>query len=289
MSTKIEWATEVWNPVTGCNLVSSGCTNCYAMHQAHRMAAHPNEKVAGRYRGTTRLDANGKPIWSGQILTHEDTLNKPLSWRKPRRCFVNSMSDLFHESVPFDFIAKVWVVMKVAKEHTFMILTKRPKRMYDFLNWNGAADIIPGFGFSVKPGDVLHNVWLGISAEDQDTYYERARHLNACRATVRFLSLEPLLSPIYDIAYPTDWIIVGGESGKNARPLHPNWVRSIRRHCLKTDTPFFFKQWGEWVDWRDTDDVEQARFDDGLIVYRVGKHKAGHLLDGFKEMAKPKP
>jgi len=219
----IEWTDATWNPVAGCSILSPGCTNCYAM----RMAARLDAMGVAKYAQLTRR-SGGRAVWTGKVRVDPASLDAPLLWRKPRMVFVNSMSDLFHDGVPFDYIAKVWKVMAQADRHTFQILTKRPARMAEL-----SRDL-----------PTLQNVWLGTSVESAD-YITRLDALRATRAAVRFVSFEPLLSSVAgadltDIA----WAIVGGESGPKARPMEKAWVKEIRRACRKTRTAFFFKQWG---------------------------------------------
>jgi protein gp37 len=208
----IEWTESTWNPVTGCTKISTGCKHCYA----ERMAL--------------RLKAMGQPNYiNGFKLTlHEQTLELPLTWKQPQMIFVNSMSDLFHEDVPLEFIVKVFEVMKKASWHTFQILTKRSKRLINLdsqLNWPD-------------------NVWMGVTVENQD-YDFRISDLRYSHSRVKFLSLEPLLGPISGLNLNgIDWVIVGGESGPGARPVEKSWVTDIRDQCLVSNTPFFFKQWG---------------------------------------------
>ena len=219
----IEWTDATWNPVAGCTVLSPGCKHCYAM----RMAARLDSMGMRKYKDLTRNSGRG-PIWNGAIRYDEATLDIPLRWRKPRLVFVNSMSDLFHADVPEWFIVRVWKTMAAAPQHTFQILTKRPERMRTL----------------TQRFDVLPNVWLGTSIETSD-YLWRLQELRATPATVRFASFEPLLGPLSD-ADLTDihWAIVGGESGPNARPMVPRWVRSLRDQCVTQDVAFFFKQWG---------------------------------------------
>ncbi len=246
MSTGIEWTDETWNPVVGCTRVSPGCQHCYAERMAKRLSKNPSTP---QYAGT--VDDNGR--WTGQVNLVESALLKPLSWRKPRMVFVNSMSDLFHESVPDEYIDKVFAVMAQAHHHTYQVLTKRPERITE---WAAGAHLrmtrcfrnFHDYTESVGPWP-LPNVWLGTSAENQATLDERLPHLLATPAAVRFLSLEPLLGPI-DVRGRLDgidWVIVGGESGPGAQPMHPDWVRSIRDACVEAEVAFFFKQWGEWL------------------------------------------
>ena len=295
--TKIEWADRVWNPVTGCTKVSEGCRNCYA------------ERLAGRFWKDRKFT---------EVRIHPLRLEQPLSWKKPSRVFVNSMSDLFHPGVDHDFIGDVFRVMEKTPQHTYMILTKRPKEMLYWFNLMNAERYLP-------------NVWLGVSVEDQKSADERIPLLLKAPAAVRFMSCEPLLGPVnlwkfatreetfgsmYDHrgSYPfyqqlgfenkpikyhegIDWGIVGGESGPNARPMHPDWARSIRDQCFDAEVPFFFKQWGEWQWTNERLEVQRLANGEkerkltsinvpGAIGYNhewfrwVGKKKAGRLLDG---------
>lgn len=227
----IEWTESTWNPVTGCTKVSPGCAHCYA------------ETFAERFRGVL-----GHPYEVGFDLTlRPERLELPLHWREPRRVFVNSMSDLFHEGVPENYIAKVFATMERAHWHTFQVLTKRPER---------AAAI----------GDDLcwpPNVWLGTSIELQ-RWTTRLDSLRRTPAAVRFLSCEPLLGPLDLDLSLVDWVIVGGESGHGARRMDPDWARGIREQCRAAQVPFFFKQWGAY----------------DSSGKRVGKKKAGRQLDG---------
>lgn len=245
---KIEWTDETWNPVLGCSKVSPGCQNCYAVTMSHRVESMGNPN----YTGLTVKHPNGQRDWSGKVVCLEDRLAIPLKWKKPRRIFVNSMSDLFHEDVPESFIRAVFSVCASARQHKFQILTKRPERMREILDrikYDMLA-IRPGYGAK------LPNVWLGTSVENQQTADERIPHLLQTPAAVRFLSCEPLLGPV-DLRpswlnptrqnnNPISWVIVGGESGPKARPMHPDWARSLRDQCQAANVPFFFKQWGEW-------------------------------------------
>ena len=214
--TTIEWTDATWNPVTGCTKISAGCDHCYA------------ERFSERFRGTL-----GHPFKTGFDLTlRPERLERPLRWRAPRMIFVNSMSDLFHKDIPKGFIDRVFSTMERASWHTFQVLTKRSSLMRDFLrNRYGAA-----------PGPV--HMWFGVSVEDA-TKISRVRHLRDAPAGVRFLSIEPLIGPIGTLDLSgIDWVIVGGESGPGARPMRPDWVRSIRDQCLDAHVAFFFKQWG---------------------------------------------
>lgn len=222
-ATTIEWTDATWNPVAGCTIVSPGCANCYAIRMAARLSAMGQAK----YRGLTRSTVRG-PSWTGKVVCDEASLDVPLRWRKPRFVFVNSMSDLFHADVPEPFIRRVWNTMTAAPQHTYQILTKRPRRM------RAIAERL----------DRLPNVWLGTSVETSDHLW-RIRELQATRAAVRFVSFEPLLGPVNDAPLAgVHWAIVGGESGPSARPMASDWVRSIRDQCAEQNVAFFFKQWG---------------------------------------------
>jgi protein gp37 len=209
----IEWTEATWNPVTGCSKISTGCANCYAQRMAKR------------------LQAMGQPNYADgfALRTHEHMLELPLTWKRPQVVFVNSMSDLFHEAVPFEFIERVFAVMREAEWHTFQVLTKRSRRLRElapFLDWPD-------------------NVWMGVSVEDARAM-SRVGDMRASEGpVVKFLSLEPLLGPLPGLNLSgIDWVITGGESGPGARPLDPAWVRDVRDVCLAARAPFFFKQWG---------------------------------------------
>ncbi len=211
-SSKIEWTETTWNPVTGCSKVSSGCLNCYAERMAHRLRAMGNPNYRNGF----------------DVTLHPHLLDAPVSWKRPRMIFVNSMSDLFHEEVPIEFIQAVFATMERAHWHTFQILTKRSRRLVELatlLSW--------------PP-----NVWMGVSVEDMDVA-SRVDDLRSVGAEVRFLSLEPLLGPLSALNLGgIHWVIVGGESGPRARPMDPDWVVDIRDQCDAVGVPFFFKQWG---------------------------------------------
>ncbi|WP_334543978.1 DUF5131 family protein [Rhizobium leguminosarum] len=222
--TSIEWTDATWNPVSGCTIMSAGCTNCYAMRMAARLEAMGLEK----YRGLTRK-TGGRAKWTGDIRLDETALNIPTTWSKSRNVFVNSMSDLFHPSVPTGFVGRVWDVMARTERHTYQILTKRPDRMNEVLR----------NGFPVLP-----NVWLGTSVED-DRVLHRLDELREIPAAVRFVSFEPLIGSVSQGSLKgIHWAIVGGESGPHARPLDPSWVDEIFNMCSDADAAFFFKQWG---------------------------------------------
>jgi len=228
----IEWTEATWNPVVGCTKVSSGCANCYAERMSNRLAAMARSDVSrGRDPGRKSsylhvIDDRGR--WNNSVFLVDGALDAPKHWRSPRVIFVNSMSDLFHEDVPADFIASAFEVMQHCPQHTFQVLTKRPERARDL------ADDLPW------PG----NVWLGTSVEDRSVI-GRIRQLAEVPASVRFLSVEPLLGPLPGLHLAgVDWVIVGGESGPGSRPVKIAWVREIRDRCVQHGVPFFFKQWG---------------------------------------------
>jgi protein gp37 len=209
---KIEWTESTWNPVTGCTKISPGCNHCYAE------------------RMTRRLQAMGQPNYLNGFkpTIHERTLDLPLSWKKPQRIFVNSMSDLFHKDIPDEFILKVFDVMKRAHWHLFQVLTKRSERL---------LELTPRLPWA-------KNIWMGVTVENQDCAF-RIDHLRQTRAFIKFLSMEPLLGPVRNLHLADlDWVIVGGESGPGARPMESNWVIDIRNQCHRSNVLFFFKQWG---------------------------------------------
>ena len=212
VKSSIEWTESTWNPVTGCSKISPGCSNCYA----ERMAK--------------RLQAMGQPNYRNgfKVTLHKHIMDIPLQWKTPQLVFVNSMSDLFHEDVPFKFIQNVFEIMGKANWHIFQILTKRSHRIIELnseIEW--------------KP-----NIWLGVSVETQDYTY-RIDHLKQTNAKIKFISFEPLLGHISNLNFNgIDWVIVGGESGPKSRPMHQSWVEEIQIQCKKSEIPFFFKQWG---------------------------------------------
>ncbi|MER9870266.1 phage Gp37/Gp68 family protein [Mesorhizobium sp. M0136] len=365
----IEWTDATWNPITGCSIVSPGCTNCYAMKLAGTRLKHIDSR-----KGLTRDTVIG-PVWSGEVRLNRQWLHQPIAWKKPRKIFVCAHGDLFAENVPDEWIDRVFAVMALAPRHTFQVLTKRSKRMREYLTqrdsrqrWRKDAvevagmnmvmeGVIPQARATVWP---IPNVWLGVSAERQKEADDRVPELLATPAAIRFASAEPLLGPIRfdrigewtdtfqdcgghpDPHWPTnaqdatwlnalvgemgaeardpsgkrlgdidvglrheggklDWIIVGGESGHNARPMNPAWARSIRDQCAAASVPFFFKQWGEFgpafnldlrptgLPWsgeaqtavaRGTATAEQA-------TRRFGKRRAGRLLDGVEHNSMP--
>lgn len=363
----IEWTDATWNPIVGCDIVSPGCTNCYAMGIAARIERMAHGET--HYAGSTKT-VKDKPVWTGKLaLAPDHILTAPLRWRKPRRIFVNSMGDLFHKSVPDEWIDPVFAVMALTPHHTHQVLTKRSDRMRKYLSHGDFAGNVrswlndrgPGLGLTdqqivaacaaISDGP-LANVWLGVSAEDQKRADMRIPDLLATPAAVRWVSAEPLLGPIDFSRYlwPVhgwwrsphrsyaeakaagavhglkrqalvsaharflDWIVVGGESGAGARPMHPDWARSIRDQCKAAVAPFFFKQWGNWAEFydRDRDDPDWRRcptldnqmgpgaeryhnlaggigfHGERVVAMRnVGKKNAGRLLDGVEHNAMP--
>lgn len=334
-TTTIEWTDSTWNPVTGCTKVSPGCDNCYA------------ETFAERWRGVP-----GHHFENGfDVQLRPTALTMPLRWRKPRRVFVNSMSDLFHKDVPDAYIARVFAVMALTPQHTYQVLTKRHGRMRSLLSspeFEKQVDraLLTESAFSdlkltkrswplPKPGWPLPNCWLGVSVEDQERADLRIPALLDTPAAVRFLSCEPLLGPVDlariaagskqqpDMVFDAvgrrygvpgrwqaassariDWVIVGGESGRGARPMSPDWARSLRDQCQQADVPFLFKQWGEYqpTDWRvigRPSDKRNVLVGDPIDdlghrweMRRVGKKAAGRELDGrtwdeFPQQAAP--
>jgi len=303
----IEWTETTWNPVTGCTKVSPGCAHCYAERMAKRLKAMGVEKYRHGFG----------------VTCHPETLKEPLKWKKPRKVFVCSMGDLFHEDVPDKFIDKVFAVMALCPQHTFQVLTKRIDRMAEYLKdqLDGAGrHHFPAWGcwcsematwasvsgardYEATDEDplgtyyiydelmqatykgYLPNVWLGTSVENAD-YLSRIDDLLECPAAVRFVSAEPLLGPL-DLSSlgctgslpMVDWVIVGGESGTGARPMHPDWVRDIRNQCVEAGVPFFFKQWGEWLPVKSRDVGHWLK---------AGKKKAGRLLDGREWSEEPR-
>ena len=293
-NTSIEWTDKVWNPVTGCTKVSAGCKNCYA------------ERMMGR-------NLPGMTQKFTDVVCHPERLEAPLHWRKPSRIFVNSMSDLFHKDVPDEFIVSVFAIAAICHRHIFQILTKRPERMPrlipktlgDAADWlEGAVEKMLG-EYAALANWPLPNVWLGVSVENQETADERIPLLLQTPAAVRFVSYEPALGPV-DFSpwlhkrFPStmhkgqleriDQIICGGESGPGARPMHPEWARSVRDQCKAAGVPFFFKQWGEWLG--PMQDGAQLlgggqQLNCTTLPVRIGKKAAGCLLDGVEHKEFP--
>lgn len=330
-NTKIEWTDATWNPITGCSVVSPGCTNCYAMRLAGtRLKHHPSRK--GLTHGT-----KAGPVWTGEVRFNEGALDQPLGWSRPRRIFVCAHGDLFHEGVEDAWINRVFAVMALCPQHTFQVLTKRPYRMRQYLlgldddRMKLAMAGLPltdrqAYEFvKVARKRPLPNVWLGVSVEDQKRADERIPILLDTPAAVRWISAEPLLAPL-DLsdwlndrrsdqppdmdARSLDWVVVGGESGPGARPMHSDWARGLRDQCADAGVAFSFKQWGAWaagsigsvyfvagkgddprVCWPDgtitSDGHAEHHGGNGLLIHNVGKKAAGRTLDGVIHDAFP--
>lgn len=249
--TKIEWTDATWSPITGCSVTSPGCKHCYAMQLAGTRLKH-HESRAG-----LTLDTSAGPVWTGEVRFNSQWLDQPLRWKKPRKIFVCAHSDLFHESVPDEWIDKVFAVMALARRHIFQVLTKRAKRMREYfsaLTRDRIEEAAREMGYTFRHSGAwmlalpLPNVWLGVSVEDQKRANERMPDLIMTPAAVRWVSAEPLLENIHIASwlYFVDWVVVGGESGPKARPMHPQWARDLRDQCAEAGVPFLFKQWGEW-------------------------------------------
>lgn len=265
--TKIEWADRVWNPVVGCTPASAGCAHCYAKRIYERFYQE-------------------RP--SSQVQLHPERLDDPLHWRYPSRVLVNSMSDLFHYEVSYDFIADIVETIALSPKHTFMVLTKRPKRM----------QFIFSEVMKILADNPLPNLWLGVTVENQQAADERIPLLLQTPAAVRFVSVEPMLGPVdlgnylclthskggLTLGNYLDWVICGGETGPGARPMHPDWVVSLRDQCVNANVPFFFKSWGDWepayVSMGLNAKYRVFTFPDRETMYRVGKKTAGRILDG---------
>lgn len=286
---KIEWTDRVWNTVTGCSKISPGCDNCYA------------ERMSKRFAETWGLPADD-PF---KVTLYPERLEQPLRWTKPSKVFVCSMADLFHDDVSFEFTHEIWDVMKSCPQHTFLVLTKRPEKMKEALE---RIYSLQRFGWAKG---FWNHVWLGVTAENQEQADKRIPILLQISAAKRFVSVEPMLSEVKILNYlgeevkwnchgdeisrrtSLDWVICGGESGPGARPMHPDWARSLRDQCKSAGVPFFFKQWGEWaecppefqhkridIDGRDLTELPGIWDESDTVMQRVGKKKAGCLLDG---------
>lgn len=291
--TKIEWADATWNPITGCTKVSPGCDHCYASTLAERFRGTPDHYFEHGF----------------DVQLRPDKLDQPLRWTKPRRVFVNSLSDLFHDDVPDEYIARIFAVMALAPQHRFMVLTKRHGRMRSLLNGERFKDeVLTQIAFAAAQHDLgwpppqgydwpLPNVWIGVTVEDQQRADLRIPALLDTPAAVRFLSCEPLLGPV-NLARSwlgakmdqgpcdprVDWVICGGESGPDARPMHHDWARVLRDQCQAAGIPFHFKQWGEWVPEGQTPEETtipaRVLMDEATGCMRLGKKVAGRELDG---------
>lgn len=325
-NTPIEWTDATWNPITGCSVHSAGCTNCYAMKLAGTRLRHHRSRI-----GLT-AETKAGPVWTGEVRFNERWLTEPLRWQRPRRIFVVAHGDLFHEAVRDAWIDRVFAVMALCPQHQFQVLTKRADRMrawferFQNADWLGnmldlmdATGQAAGFGrgsgtFSTWP---LPNVWLGVSVEDQRAADERIPDLLATPAAKRWISAEPLLGPVHIAEYlpnplwndipswkqpELDWIVAGGESGPGARPMHPDWARSLRDQCAVAGVPFLFKQWGAWAPYdserddygrRDPSHAGRHVLNDGErpgpenLVIPLGKKAAGRLLDGVEYNGMP--
>ncbi|ATN32861.1 hypothetical protein ACO34A_03470 [Rhizobium sp. ACO-34A] len=372
-NTKIEWTDATWNPITGCSIVSPGCTNCYAMKLAGTRLKHHESRA-----GLTK-ESKGGPVWTGEVRFNEQWLTQPLEWSKPRMIFVCAHGDLFAEGVPDEWIDHVFAIMALAPQHTFQVLTKRPKRMREYLTrprWrpvlDWGQDERPTYFIAEAAGKLairlprnikvpahvrtfgqiaeferdirdellwpLPNVWLGVSVEDQKRADERIPILLDTPAAIRWISAEPLLGPLNVAEYfqtiiykpqsvgcsdslllsvirsALDWVVAGGESGLGARPMHPDWARSIRDQCAAAGVPFLFKQWGAWTsildreaddpDWRADysrslsdvhEDIRWINLQGGTgfrgerfhVMRRTPRSVAGRLLDGVEHNAFP--
>ena len=359
---KIDWTDVTWNVTAGCRKVSEGCRNCWAIRTVPRLAGNGvkgYEQITNSKEQITNKSGKAKKLlnWSGKIELLEHNLQKPFKYgKKPKRVFVNSMSDLFHEDVPFDFVDKVMAVISLFSQHTFMILTKRPERMKEYFeklfadytpdeimekltslysdeNFLGKDKPFPAMedeaecfahNYAMVHG-ILSNLWLGVSVEDQKTADERIPVLLQIPAAKHFISLEPMLGAVdlskylgFDATITChekitedvgkaiiemcnkagakkllDWVIVGGESGAGARPMHPEWVRSIKDQCTMSNVQFYFKQWGAYsmlndkvanVKCKKIPHVSKMRSIKGYsdLFIKVGKKEAGHLLDGIE-------
>ncbi|MBF0169077.1 MAG: phage Gp37/Gp68 family protein [Alphaproteobacteria bacterium] len=333
-NTKIEWCDATWNPVRGCTKVSDGCKFCYAEAMARRFCkpGQWGDGIATRLKG-----------WTGRVSLDEEALLRPLRWKKPRKIFVTSTGDPFHGAVPDAWLDRMLAVMALTPQHTYLLLTKRPERMRDYLMDEKTimrvlqemavmimhapkrqhSDLVARLEYFDRAPTwwPLPNLWLGVSVENQKAADERIQSLRETPAAKRFLSCEPLLGPIdlrHSLLCPfegkckdncmtcssggIDWVIAGGESGRHARPMHPDWVRGLRDQCANAGVPFLFKQWGEWLPvysedlgdgsgltfWPD-DGGPLGRLEgrqahsitaNGQEFARVGKKAAGRLLDG---------
>ncbi len=342
----IEWTGATWNPITGCSVLSPGCKRCYAMGLAGtRLKNHPS-------RAGLTQDTKAGPVWTGEVRFNEGWLDQPLRWKRPREIFVCAHSDLFHENVPFAWIDRIWAVMALADRHTFQVLTKRSARMREYLidhsqaRADGRGNALLALGYS-GPMEAfmwpLPNVHLGVSVEDVERS-ARVLDLLETPAAVRWVSYEPALEYVDFRSLCTghyfvdalaglkyhdapedgppgatapcarlDQVVMGGESGRDARPMHPKWPRWTARACAETGTPFFFKQWGAWREAGPDDEFDTSRgragsppalivdpFDatvhcflpdrpnpDLRVMLQVGKKAAGRLLDGVEHNGRP--
>jgi protein gp37 len=301
-NSRIEWTDATWNPVMGCTPVSEACENCYALSMI--------ERFAGR---------KGYPQSADTVQLFPDRLDWPRRWTEPRRIFVCSMSDMFHPAVPFTLVREIWRVMASERRHTFMILTKRPELMLAFTQWMAGSD-------DISIAEWPRNVWLGVTAENQARADERIPILLRIPAAVRFVSIEPMLGPVdlrdvrlnketyvnaltgrqryagaisgssSSTGVHLDWVIVGGETGAGSRPMRPDWARLVRNQCRSDRVPFFFKQWGDWLEvgmllpeHAERYARDQVAWADGTRMFRVGKKVAGRELNGRTWDERPAP
>lgn len=314
-NTDIEWTDATWNPITGCSIVSPGCTNCYAMALAGtRLKNHESRK------GLTK-QVNGKHVWTGEVRFNAQWLDQPLRWSKPRMIFVCAHGDLFAEGVPDEWLDQIFAVMALCPQHTFQVLTKRPERMREYVKTlparSGAVGKWAAWHWGAQDPDLLYdqvayavfsslpNVWLGVSVEDQRRADERIPILLDTPAAIRWVSAEPLLGelrlsgasedrkrtwdwltgmngimhpdgPDFDYGSKLDWVVAGGESG----PMHPDWARALRDQCASAGVPFMFKQWGEWVPRRAAEHADLVDARKSLIVRPDGGITSGLLAYG---------
>ena len=333
--TGINWTDATWNPVVGCTIVSDGCSYCYAMPQAARLEAMGVEK----YAGLTRRTADGRPVWSGAVRLAEEALDQPLRWQRPRKIFVNSMSDLFHDGLADEQIDQVFAVMALARRHTFQVLTKRSERMRCYLSdpervWKIFQAVRKHIDNEFMENSrlaedelpwpwPLPNVWVGVTVENQQAAELRVPDLLKTPAAVRWVSAEPLVGALnlrkwlgpqnegqwLNVVecghsanrYGINWIVVGGESGREARAMHPEWARQIQQQCAASGVPFWFKQWGEYgnpgpATMLNVHEKGLVLCADGsrwiggtasaprgsVAVRRLGAKAAGRLLDGVE-------
>lgn len=329
--TKIEWTDATVNVINGCTVHSPGCTNCYAMRLAGTRLKHDPSRA-----GLT-MDTKAGPVWTGEVRFNERALMQPLRWKRPRRIFWNAHGDMFHDNVPDEWIDRCFAVMALTPQHTHQVLTKRSERMRKYVSARPVNAIDSkmcaldpkGWGMRLDSESQwpLHNVWLGVSVEDQARADQRIPDLLATPAAVRWASAEPLLGPvdlnrIHEVfdggllqtwesaldgkrfdpwtdfecdpmlpGYPKlDWVVAGGESGPNARPMHPDWARSLRDQCAAAGVAFNFKQWGEWSPYDRGQVNSQQLASPGALdtpLQRVGKKMAGRLLDGVQHDGYP--
>lgn len=317
-ATKIEWCHATINAISGCTVLSPGCTNCYAMRAGNTPRPHHPSK------GLTKRASNGHHVWTGSVRLNEEWLKKPLKWAKPRRIFWNAHGDPFHASVPQEWVDRELAIAALTPHHRHLILTKRSDRMRRYFENTHLPERVLGwcrhFGFlpdGHKWQWPLPNVWLGVSVEDQKRANERISDLLATPAALRWLSCEPLLQPVQIEEWLHDstcnewpgtcicgcsdseppeavikWVVAGGESGPGARSVHPDAFTSLRDQCATAGTPFLFKQWGEWIAHDQLSDEQKTelkgkKFDPHTQCVRLGRKPAGRLLDGKLHHAFP--